>query len=219
MLYLPEGSRLKSIAVAMVGSASQLLVTLVSGLAGFIILKRDLQQGGLLNSISYSLVFWVLLSIILILTLFYFGVRHMGKWIEKWFSNSRFLHLIQSLRTFNVQLLLFLLLLSFLRYIVFIGQYFLLFSLFEVHVPALVVWCVMSLVFLTMAVIPTVALVEIGLKGKVSLQLMGLFTVNGLGVVLTSVTIWFINLIVPALAGSVLILSIKVFKRKIETTV
>ena len=219
MLYLPEGSRLKTIAVAMVGSISQLWMTLVSGGAGLLVLKEDLLQAGLLSDIWYRIVLGGVVAVVLILTLLYFGVPALGKWIEKWFASSRYLYLIQSLKTFNVQLLLFLLLLSFLRYIVFVSQYFLLFSLFEVHVPAPVVWSVMSVVFLTMAVVPTVALVEIGLKGKISLQLMGLFTVNGLGVVLTSVTVWFINLIVPALAGSILILGIKVFKRKHETTV
>ena len=48
---------------------------------------------------------------------------------------------------------------------------------------------------------------------KVSLKLIGLFSGNNLGIGLTSVSIWFINLIIPALAGSLLILGIKrIFK-------
>ncbi len=75
----------------------------------------------------------------------------------------------------------------------------------------------MSLVFLTLAIIPTIAVVvEFGIRGEVCLQLVGLFTANSLGIVLTSATIWFINLIIPALAGSLLILSIKIFKRREE---
>jgi hypothetical protein len=38
-----------------------------------------------------------------------------------------------------------------------------------------------------------------------------------LGITLTSVTVWFINLILPALVGSILILSVKVFNRNNET--
>jgi hypothetical protein len=59
-------------------------------------------------------------------------------------------------------------------------------------------------------------LVEVGLRGEISLQLMGIYTVNNLGVGLTSATIWFLNLVLPAILGSILILGIKVFKRKNE---
>jgi hypothetical protein len=45
---------------------------------------------------------------------------------------------------------------------------------------------------------------------------MAMFTSNGLGVGLTTVTIWFINLVLPAIVGSVLFLGIKVFNRKNE---
>ena len=75
----------------------------------------------------------------------------------------------------------------------------------------------MSIVFLAMAIIPTITLVEVGLRGEISLRLMSLFTTNSLGVGLTSVSAWFINLILPAVMGSVLILGIKVFKRRNES--
>jgi hypothetical protein len=65
-------------------------------------------------------------------------------------------------------------------------------------------------------VVPTIALVELGLRGHLSLQLMGLFSANSLGIVLTSATAWVINLILPALAGSIVILNFNVFKRKNE---
>jgi hypothetical protein len=90
------------------------------------------------------------------------------------------------------------------------------FSLFQITVPVGVVYMVVSVLFLAMAIVPTIALVEVGLRGELSLQLMGLFTTNSLGISLASVTIWLINLVVPALVGSVLFLSIKVFKRKNE---
>ncbi len=39
--------------------------------------------------------------------------------------------------------------------------------------------------------------------------IVGLFTANELGITLTTATIWFINLIIPAVIGSLLILRIK----------
>jgi hypothetical protein len=107
-------------------------------------------------------------------------------------------------------------LLSFLRYLVFLVQYFLIFSLFNIALPFVFVWSVVSVLFLVLAVIPTIALIEVGLRGEISLRLMGMFTTNSLGISLTSVTIWFINLVLPAIVGSILFLGLKVFKRKNE---
>jgi hypothetical protein len=153
---------------------------------------------------------------LLFLTVIYFKVAVIEKLFERWIKNSSYLYLIESLRTFNVQLLMRLLLLSFLRYLVFLLQYVLLFSLFNVDLPLKIVWSVVSVLFLVLAIIPSIALVEIGLRGEVSLQLMGMFTTNTLGVSLATVSIWFINLVLPAIVGSILFLGIKVFKRKNE---
>ncbi|MEI6948001.1 lysylphosphatidylglycerol synthase domain-containing protein [Paraflavisolibacter sp. H34] len=217
MLYLPEGSRLKSISVTLVGSLSQLLVTFICGLAGFIFLRNELIAHGFFSPLAFRFAFWGLVAVIALLAMVYFQVAFLEQLLEKWVPRSKYLYLVQSLGAFDHPLLWRLLLLSFVRYTVFIVQYFLLFSLFQVAVPPGVVWCVVSVLFLAMAVIPSVALVEVGLRGEVSLQLMGIFSDNSLGVGLTSVTIWLINLILPAILGSILFLGLKVFKRKNET--
>jgi hypothetical protein len=49
--------------------------------------------------------------------------------------------------------------------------------------------------------------------------LLGLFSANGLGITITAGTIWLINLVIPAIIGSLLILGIKkIFKAKHERT-
>jgi hypothetical protein len=91
-----------------------------------------------------------------------------------------------------------------------------LFYLFGVNVSVATIGWVMSVVFLAMAIIPSIALVEVGMRGEISLKLMGLFSANSLGIGLTSITIWFINLVVPAIIGSLLMLNLKLFKKRNE---
>ena len=214
--YMPEGNRLKTISVTLVGSISQLLVTVVSGTIGFVFLRNKLIQHQIISEIFYRFAVTGFLIAIIFLTVIYFRISFIEKLFERWIKNSPYLYLIESLRSFNVQLLLRLLLLSFLRYLVFLIQYYLLFSLFDIEFPVAIICGVVSVLFLILAVVPTIALVEVGLRGEVSLQLMGMFTTNTLGVGLASVSIWFINLVLPAIVGSVLFLGIKVFKRKNE---
>lgn len=216
VLYLPEGSRLKAVPVSLVGSISQLLVTLVAGIAGLLFLKKALLHSYFINGVWYYVLLSGTVIATAVLMVFYFGIGTWRVWLQRWLRNSRHAYLLQSLHLFGASLLLRLLSLSFIRYIIFSLQYVLLFSFFEVHVATYLVWSVTAVLFLAMAAIPTIALAELGLRGQLSLQLMGLFTKNSLGVVLTSVTAWAVNLVVPALAGSILILTINVFKRKHE---
>jgi hypothetical protein len=45
---------------------------------------------------------------------------------------------------------------------------------------------------------------------------MALFSSNSLGIGLTTITVWFINLILPAMAGSIMMLNLKAFAKRSE---
>ncbi|HZH65880.1 MAG TPA: hypothetical protein VEY10_13380, partial [Flavisolibacter sp.] len=121
--------------------------------------------------------------------------------------------LVDSLQNFNAAFLLKIFLLSSVRYGVFLLQYIALFYFFGIDVAAISIVTVMSVVFLSLAVIPSIALLEVGLRGQVSLELMGMFSTNSLGIGLTSVTIWAINLVLPALVGTLLLINIKLLSK------
>jgi MFS family permease len=216
MIYMPEGKRLETIAVTIIGSFSQILITFLTGTIGFFILKYNLLESGLLNIIWYQFAAFGLVAVTAVLTVFYFNLSGIEKWLEQVLKRPSWLYFIRSVQKFNVQLLTRLLLLSLIRYCVFMIQYILVFRLFEVNVPVATAFWIMSLVFLALAIVPTIALVEVGVRGEITLQLMRLISANSLGITLTSVTIWFINLILPALFGSILILSVKIFNRNNE---
>jgi uncharacterized membrane protein YbhN (UPF0104 family) len=214
MMYLPEGNRLRTISITLVGSFSQLLITILLGTIGFIILKDSLLQGFPHFRLWYQFIVYGLVAMLLVLLLIYFNIAGSVGLFKNWIKSERYLYLIEALRNFDTALLLRVFLLSGLRYLVFLLQYILIFYLFEVNVSVATIVCIMSVVFLAMAIIPSIALVEVGLRGEISIRLMTLFTINSLGVGLTSVTVWFMNLILPAIVGSLLILNVRVFKKK-----
>lgn len=220
ILYMNEGNRLKAISLTVTGSISQLIITLFMGLTGAIILKEPIRHTGMISSFWLDTMIYGVLAILLILTLFYFRLPLLVRWLDRLPASKKYAWLIQALEDFNATLLLQLLSLSALRFLVFIAQYYLLFRLYNVDVSWWDGYWAVSVSFLVMAIIPTIALfTDLGLRGKVSLNLLGIFSTNDLGIALTAVTIWFINLIIPALAGSLLILSIKrIFKNKNGST-
>lgn len=220
VLYMEEGNRIKAISLTIAGSISQLLVTLLMGLGGLVIVRSLAENSGMISSFWIDVMLYGVLAAALILTLFYFRLSWLVKWVDRMPGNRKYAWVIEALEDFNATLLLQLLSLSALRFLVFIVQYYLLCQLFDVNVSFGQCWAAVSVSFLVMTVIPTIALfTDLGLRGTVSLKLLGLFSANALGIGLTAVSIWFINLIVPALAGSLLILSIKrLFKKRQEQT-
>ena len=214
IVYLPEGNRLKTISVTLVGSFSQLLITVFAGTVGFIFLKPSLIVQFPQLKIWYQFILYGLILVLAIMALVYFNVAGTVNLFNRWIKSKRYAYLVEALQEFHNKLLLRLLMLSLLRYVIFIIQYVLVFYLFEVNVSVATIATVMSVVFLAMAVIPSIALVEVWLRGEISIKLMGLFSLNTLGIGFTSVTVWFINLILPAITGSLLLLSLRVFKNE-----
>lgn len=68
-----------------------------------------------------------------------------------------------------------------------------------------------------MAVIPTLALTEIGVRGSVALFFLGLVSTNSIGIVTATFTLWIINLALPALIGSFFVFSTNIFGPALPT--
>ncbi|MBP7558471.1 MAG: flippase-like domain-containing protein [Chitinophagaceae bacterium] len=218
ILYMKEGSRLKAISLTIAGSISQLIITLIMGCVGLLFLRREIEGAQLLSDFWYELILYGTITISTVLTLFYFKLSWLVKWLDRLPGSRRYAWLIESLEQFDATILLQLLSLSAIRFIVFMAQYYLLFRLFDVSISWWQCYWSVSISFLVMAAIPTIALfTDLGLRGTVTLKLAGLFSSNQLGIGLAAASIWFINLIIPALAGSLLILGIGRIFRKKET--
>ena len=219
ILYIEEGNRLRVISLTIVSSISQLIITLFAGSVGLFFIRKNIETGNTMQGLDS---FWLqvlqygVIIVLLILTGIYFRLSLLINLVDKLRNNIRYSWLVSSLKDIDATLLLKLLSLSAIRYIVFVVQYFLLFRLFEVNAGWWECFWAVSVIFLVLAIIPTFAIAELGLRGNVSLKLIGLFSTNSLGISLTTATIWIINLVLPAIAGSLLILSVKIFKNRNE---
>lgn len=219
VLYMNEGNRLKTISLTIVCNMSQLIITLLSGCIGLIVLLPKIEEGKIVALIWIKVILYGVIAVLLILTLFYFRLPVLVKWIDRWPGSRRYAYLVTALEDFNATRLLQLLSLSAVRFIVFIAQYYLLFRLFDVPVFWWQVFWSVSVSFLVLAIIPTIAIIELFQRRMIIKTIVGLYSANELGITLTTAGIWFINLIIPAIVGSLLILSIKkIFTNKNEET-
>ena len=220
VLYMDEGNRLRTISITIVGSMSQLIITILMGFIGLMVMRNSIEASGLISSIWMEVIIYGVLLVLVVLTVFYFRLSWLSRWLVRLPGTSRFLYLVEALEDLNATILLRLLSISAVRFVVFIAQYYLLFQLFSVNIGWWQIFWAVSVSFLVMAVIPTFAIAELVLRGEVSIKLIGLFSSNVLGIWMTSMTIWLVNLILPAMVGSLLILSIKkIFRNRNEVSV
>lgn len=220
ILYMEDGNKIKGISITIVGSISQLITTILMGFLGLFFFRNNLIAADILSPIWVQAIFYGTGIGLIILTLFYFRLSWIVKIIDKLPAFRRYSWVIEALEQFNATLLLRFLSISISRFLIFITQYYLLFRLFGVDVNIWQTWMGISVMFLVMAVIPTIALfTDLGLRSELSIKLMGLFSTNHLGISLTSIGIWLINLVIPAIIGSLFILGIRnIIKSKDESS-
>lgn len=212
VLYMDEGNRLKTISLTIVGSISQLIITILMGGIGLVILRPIIEGQQIISVLWMKVVLYGVWGVLIVLTLFYFRLSWIIKWIDRLPGSKRFAYLVKALEDFNATILLKLLSLSLFRFVIFIIQYYLLFGLFDVNVSGWQAFWTVSVSFLVMAIIPTIAIAELAQRGKVTIAIVGLYSSNELGMTFATAGIWFINLILPAIVGSLLIVRInKIF--------
>jgi hypothetical protein len=218
VFYVPDGNRIRAAALTLVGSASQLIITLFGGAIGLLVLRHYLishttQLQGVsilwLNGLFAGTVF-----ILLIILLFYFRISWLIKIIDKIPQFSGYAYYIQPLEEVGTRELSKILLFSGLRYSVFIIQYWLLFKLFNVQVLSWQLISAVTVLFLVLAVVPTIALAELGIRSKASIALFSIFSTNTIGILAATAAIWLINIIFPAIAGSLFVLGVKLFGKE-----
>jgi len=68
------------------------------------------------------------------------------------------------------------------------------------------------MLYAAMLVIPTITIAEPGVRGSLSLLIFGVFSTNEAGILAASLTLWIINLAIPALLGALYLAALKIDK-------
>jgi len=218
IVYMKEGNRLRSIALTFVGSISQILVTFVAGLVGLVYLQNTAWQA--LPQAQGFTGFWVTAMIYMIamttavVAFIYYRLSWLTTLVEKIPFVYKYKFLIESLEGFHWKELTRILALSVIRFVVFIVQYLLMLHIFNVQMHWFDAVCTTSVLFLVLAVLPTIPVADLGIRGETGIQLFGILSKNTGGIVFTAAGIWLLNIIIPAIVGSIFVLSIKIFRNR-----
>ncbi len=215
VMYLNEGNRIQAIALTILGSISQLSVTIIMGTLGIVFINSQSAIATRFEGISYfSTQLLLIVGIVtsLLLLLFFFNVGLPLKWLSKFNFGKKIVKYIQYIDKISRKQLLIILSLSFLRYLIFILQYALLLRVMNVNIEFILSIWLISVFYYFMALIPTIGFTELPIRATAGVLILGLFSSNVIGIHAASFIIWGINLVVPATIGSLFILGIKIIK-------
>lgn len=210
ILHLEAYGRVKAAIATVVGSMNQLLITVVAGVVALLFTLKSLWPDlRFLFSVVSALTIVALIALIVLyfnVSRFYF-VLHRIKLLRKIDEYTRVFSFYHAKELSKITIL------SAARYIVFNLQYILLLYLLHVNIDFLNALRLISLIFLTMAIVPSSAFVELGIRGSIALYFMEPLSSNTTGIVTASFSLWFINLVIPAVIGAFALLFARLFRQ------
>lgn len=207
--------------MTIIGSYSQLLSTILFGSVGmlfFITRYAGISTG--INYLDVLIGFFGFATAILVMLL-YFNIdlfdKYLGPYVRK--RKPAFAAKLAVISSYSFSELLWVLLFSIGRYMVFSIQFYLLFRFFDFAIPFRESVMFTSVIYLVMTIIPSMALSEIGVRGSVALFFFAFYTqehspdINStLSILSASTLLWVINLVIPAILGTFFIYHFKVFR-------
>lgn len=205
VLQLTHKRRSEVVGALVVSRAAQLLAALVFGGIGLLVFTFQLNITEMLNESTYWISF-ITLSFLLVILFF---LRHWLLNLLKRFQTPifRFLIIIKSytLRDYG-QVITY----SFVRYLIFTCQFIFVFYLYGTQASFLLLFCGISLVFLTKSLIVSFNFVSnLGMREASALFFLGKLGIDHPSILVASLTIWILNIIIPTCIGAFFALKMK----------
>jgi hypothetical protein len=211
-LFLPPSLRYMGAATTFVGNLAQLLITLFAGEVILISIALDwISLSGMAEwEWSWSVLAIIVLVVILLVGAIYFGSARIVYHLMQLNFLKAYREKFKTLGEVPKGLLVNVLLVSGIRYLIFLLQYAWVLY-FLAGISWLEVIVSIPVFLLVLSIIPTFSIIELGLRWQLGAMLIPSAQEHLLAVTMGSFLIWFINMIVPAFVGSVIYIFFKPF--------
>jgi MFS family permease len=208
ILYLDDKNKLRAAIATLISNLSQTLITYLFGIAGLIYFNIKHPGSWQLIALVAALVSSALLIFIYLRIDLIAGWAENRKWLRKVIISIRIL------KRYSKKDLLRLLGISFIRFCVYNLQFLLLANVLGAGVPWVTGFLVSGLMFWMITVIPSIFLADLGVRGFVAGLLFTETAIasNSMAILAGSYMIWLLNLIVPAIIGSLLLVTVRLAK-------
>lgn len=202
MYYLPQ-QRKKIVLLNLIGNTSQMIITTVFGVIGFIYFTRRFQPELNYKGLYILLLFLSITILFLIGILKSTGLKKQKKMLYK------LLHFVNNFSKKTLSKIAFF---SLVRYALFSFQFYYLLYLFGIDLNYFEAMAMISTMYLLSSLIPSIFIFDVIIKGGVATYLFGLIGVPET-IILSIITLmWILNFVLPSVIGSYHVLKFKLPK-------
>jgi hypothetical protein len=225
---LDKASHVDGILITILGSMSQLLITILAGtMSALVFIPKFLGTGLFISGYIFTGIASIIILLDLLLIFLLVNIQFVSVLRDKLFRSGlkRFRKHMAVFALFRPMDMVFVIVMSLLRYIVFTGQFLLLLKVFSVPVPIFDGIILISLVFFVLSIVPTVTLTELGIRDSAAVYFFGIGLAHTtrmpdailLGIISASTLLWIINLAFPAIIGTLFVFRLKFFRKNFQT--
>ena len=199
VIHLKKMDKIRGTLITVIGHTAQVIMTAGFGLSALI---WFMFYNKILSENQSNTAYTILLVLVVVTFVAYLNMA----WLSKLTITNKIKPYLNVFKLYKRSELVQVLMISFLRYIIFLAQYYCLLVLFNVDVTfAQGMACIIA-TLCAQSFVPSFILVEVGMRGASALWFFGMFTALATPVLLTAYTLWIINLMIPGLIGLFFIL-------------
>ncbi|MBS1502005.1 MAG: hypothetical protein JST32_08085 [Bacteroidetes bacterium] len=210
VMFLPNRKRIHGIFAMAVGSFGQNVITNLLGLSALCWFVFTFLHVNIVVSLALSLAAG---GFIILLLIFYFNIS----WLVTLLNRIRFLkkyhRFFDIMARYKTPELLNIMWFCLTRFFVFSFQYFLVIHLLIPDMPVFPMMMMVFILFFVQSALPSLDLFDIVVRNYTASTFFVYITTQNLAVMAAVSSIWFINLIAPAILGSVFVLKLRFFDR------
>jgi len=210
VMFLPGRKRIHGVFAMAVGSFGQNVITNTLGLAALIWFMFTYLQLNIVISLSLTL---AAVGFIILLLIFYFNIGWLATLLNRIKYLKKYHRFFDILDRYRTQELLNIMWFCMTRFFVFSFQYYLVIHLLMPEMPVFQMMMMVFILFFIQSALPSLDLFDIVVRNYTATTFFVYITTQNLAVMAAVSSIWFINLIVPAILGSVFVLKLRFFDR------
>ncbi|MBO6605692.1 lysylphosphatidylglycerol synthase domain-containing protein [Psychroserpens sp.] len=197
-IYFERSRRKEIMLLNLISNMMQMSVTLILGIIGITIMHQKFNL-----QIDYFRLLKFSLIVIVIAIFTVFGL-HQNKFRIKGFSIERLKEFIRQLSK-SIAIKAFVI--SFLRYLIFSFQFYILLDFFGVRVNYYNAMVVITSMYLISSIIPSIFIFDVVIKGSVAVYLFSIVGVNAFTTLSIITIMWLLNFVLPSIFGSFYVLN------------
>ncbi|TSJ43368.1 hypothetical protein FO440_04010 [Mucilaginibacter corticis] len=212
VMFLPPRKRIHGVFAMAVGSFGQNVITNVLGAAALIWFCFTFLHlnGWLLAGITVLGIVFMTLFLVL-----YFNI----KWLVRLLNSISFLRkyhrFFDIMGAYKFTDLVNIMFFCLTRFFIFSFQYYLVIHLLVPDIPFVDVILMVFIVFFIQSALPSLDLLDVPVRATASATLFAYVTHQQIAIIAAFTSIWLINLIIPAILGSLFIFNLKFFDRNV----